>query len=234
MKTGVFIISAPSGSGKTTLVERLRGEVSGLHFSVSYTTRQKRGQERHGREYFFVGREEFKAMIRRGELLEQAEVFGNYYGTSRRFLEEAQRDGEDLLLDIDVQGAAQVKQKLPHAVSVFILPPSREVLEERLRRRGEDSEEVIQKRLGNAGREICGYERYDYVLINDRLNLSADCLRSIVCIERLTLRGEDWQAVSPEAVRQARELAERCRKERVESEVQPILKSFGPVLEASG
>ena len=125
-------------------MERLRGEVSGLHFSVSYTTRQKRGQERHGREYFFVGREEFKAMIRRGELLEQAEVFGNYYGTARRFLEEAQRDGEDLLLDIDVQGAAQVKQKLPHAVSVFILPPSREVLEERLRRRGEDSEEVIQ------------------------------------------------------------------------------------------
>ncbi len=173
-------------------------------------------------------------MLNRGELLEMAEVFGNYYGTSRRFLEEAEHEGEDLLLDIDVQGAEQVKEKLPHAISIFILPPSREVLEERLRRRGEDSEEVIQKRLGNAGREICGYERYDYVLINDRLELSADCLQSIVCTERLPLRGAGQQPISPEAVQQARELAESCRKKRVESKILPILKSFGSVLEASG
>jgi guanylate kinase len=230
MKTGVFIISAPSGSGKTTLVERLLKEVPGLHFSVSYTTRPRRGQERHGREYFFVGRDEFEQMLGRGELLEWAEVFGNYYGTSRRFLEEAERDGKDLLLDIDVQGAAQVKRKLPHAVRIFILPPSRGELEERLRRRGEDSEEVIQRRLGNAGREICGYEQYDYVLINDQLERSAERLQSIVLAERLLLRGAGAVAISPEA----REQAESCRKKRVEPQIVPILKSFGAVLEASG
>ena len=234
MKTGVFIISAPSGSGKTTLVERLLGEVPGLHFSVSYTTRPRRGQEQHGREYFFVGREEFEAMLGRGELLEWAEVFGNYYGTSRRFLEEAERDGKDLLLDIDVQGAAQVKRKLPHAVSIFILPPSRGELEERLRRRGEDSEEVIQRRLGNAGREICGYEQYDYVLINDLLVRSAERLQSIVLAERARLRDGGLGAFSPEAGQRVREQAESCRKERVEPQIVPILKSFGPVLEASG
>jgi guanylate kinase len=234
MKTGVFIISAPSGSGKTTLVERLLREVPGLHFSVSYTTRPRRGQEQHGREYFFVGREEFQEMLGRGELLEWAEVFGNYYGTSRRFLEEAERDGNDLLLDIDVQGAAQVKRKLPHAVSIFILPPSREVLEERLRRRGEDSEDVIQRRLGNAGREIGGYEEYDYVLINDLLARSAERLQSIVLAERSQLRGNGMGAVSPEVGQRVREQAESCRKERVEHLIVPILKSFRPVLEASG
>src|SRR3972149_3557654 len=113
METGVFIISAPSGSGKTTLVERLLREGPDPHLSVSHTPRPPRGQEQHGRDYCFVGREEFREMIGRGEFLEWAEVFGNYYGTSRRFLEEAERQGRDLLLDIDVQGAAQVKQKLP-------------------------------------------------------------------------------------------------------------------------
>jgi len=234
MKTGVFIISAPSGSGKTTLVERLLSEVPGLHFSVSYTTRPRRGQELHGREYFFVGRREFEEMLDRDELLEWAEVFGNYYGTSRRFLDEAERDGKDLLLDIDVQGAAQVKQKLPHTVSIFILPPSRGELEERLRRRGEDSEEVIQRRLGNAGREICGYEQYDYVLINDQLERSAERLQSIVLAERSRLRGSGFGALGPEVGRRAREQAESCRKERVEPQIVPILKSFGAVLEASG
>ena len=233
MKTGVFIISAPSGSGKTTLVERLLREVPGLHFSVSYTTRPRRGQEQHSREYFFIGREEFQKMIGQEELLEWAEVFGNYYGTSRRFLDEAERDGKDLLLDIDVQGAAQVKRKLPHAVSIFILPPSRGELEERLRRRGEDSEEVIQKRLGNAGREIYGYESYDYVLINDLLERSVERLRSIVAPEREQLRGTGTAEATHEANR-AREQAESCRKERVESQVTPILESFGPVMEASG
>jgi guanylate kinase len=234
MKTGVFIISAPSGSGKTTLVERLLREVPGVHFSVSYTTRPRRGQEQHGREYFFVGRKEFEEMLGRGELLEWAEVFGNYYGTSRRFLEEAERDGKDLLLDIDVQGAAQVKRELPQAVSIFILPPSRGELEDRLRRRGEDSEEVIQRRLGTAGREICGYEQYDYVLINDHLERSAERLQSIVLAERARLRGAGAASGGPETSRRVREQAESCRKERVESQIVPILKSFGPVLEASG
>src|SRR3972149_11997686 len=144
MPTGVYIISAPSGSGKTTLVERLLREVEGVHFSVSYTTRAPRGQEQNGGEYFFVNREEFEVMIQRRELLEWAEVFGHYYGTARRFMEEARQAGQDLLLDIDVQGAAQVKQKIPEAVSIFILPPSRQELEWRLRRRGQDSEEVIR------------------------------------------------------------------------------------------
>jgi guanylate kinase len=232
MKTGVFIISAPSGSGKTTLVERLLREVSGLHFSVSYTTRQRRGQEQHGREYFFVSRQEFEEMIGRHELLEWAEVFGNYYGTSRKFLEEAERQGKDLLLDIDVQGAAQVKGKLPRAVSIFILPPSRNELEERLRRRSEDAEDVIQRRLRNASREIYGYERYDYVLINDQLERSAECLRSIVLSERRRLREGGGEPAADTSSQ--REQAESCRRERVEEQIVPILKSFGPVMEASG
>jgi len=134
LTTGVYIVSAPSGSGKTTLVERLLKEVPRLIFSISYTTRPPRGQEQDGREYFFITRAEFEAMIASEELLEWAEVFGNYYGTSRRFLEQARESGQDLLLDIDVQGAAQVKEKLPNSVSVFILPPSMAELKERLLR----------------------------------------------------------------------------------------------------
>ena len=227
MTTGVFIISAPSGSGKTTLVERLLWEVPGLHFSVSYTTRPPRGQEQHGRDYFFVRREEFEKMIEQQEFLEWAEVFGNYYGTARRFLEEAQQRGEDLLLDIDVQGAAQVKQKLPDAASVFILPPSRSELEGRLRRRSEDSEEVIQKRLRDASREIHGYDRYDYVLINDFLERSAARLRAIVLAERWRRGGELDPEANREENRLVREQAESCRKERVQPQVEPILASFG-------
>ena len=222
MKTGVFIISAPSGSGKTTLVERLLREVPDLHFSISYTTRPPRGQEQHGREYFFITRKEFQAMIERQELLEWAEVFGYFYGTARRFLAEAQEAGKDLLLDIDVQGAAQAKQKIPGAVSIFILPPSRGELEFRLRHRSEDPEDVIQKRLRDATREIYGYDRYNYVLINDVLEHSAKCLQAIVLSERWRQRGEDHTESQ-----WAGELAESCRKERVLPQIQPILASFG-------
>ncbi|HEY7680038.1 MAG TPA: guanylate kinase [Terriglobia bacterium] len=230
MNTGVYIISAPSGSGKTTLVEWLLREVAQLHFSISYTTRPPRGQERHGREYFFVSRDEFQAMIAREELLEWAEVFGYYYGTARRFLEEARQGGMDLLLDIDIQGAAQVKEKVPEAVSVFVLPPSREVLEYRLRNRSQDSEEVIQKRLRNAGREIHGYIRYDYVLINDQLERSAASLRAIVLAERLRRNGTPGGAQSAsrrEEGKALRQLAESCRMEQVRQRIQPILASFG-------
>ena len=143
----VFIISAPSGSGKTTLVDRLLKDLGGLRFSVSYTTRNPRGKEQNGREYYFVSRSEFEGMIGQDDLLEWAEVFGNYYGTARRFLDEARQHGEDLLLDIDVQGAAKVRKRLPKAVSIFILPPSRVEMEARLRKRGQDAEEVIAKRL---------------------------------------------------------------------------------------
>jgi guanylate kinase len=231
MRSGVYIISAPSGSGKTTLVERLLREVPRLHFSISYTTRQPRGQEQNGRDYFFVTHDEFQGMIARGELLEWAEVFGNYYGTARRFLDEAERHGNDLVLDIDIQGAAQVKEKIPQAVAIFILPPSRAVLEFRLRHRSQDSEEVIRKRLHDAGREIFGYVRYDYVLINDQLDQSAAGLRAIVLWERWR-RGSAMpqslpssaESVNPEEVRR---LADACRTERVQAEIQPILESFG-------
>jgi guanylate kinase len=227
MQTGVFIISAPSGSGKTTLVERLLREVPRLLFSVSYTTRSPRGQEQNGKEYFFLTREDFEKMIARGELLEWADVFGNYYGTARHFLEDARRASMDLLLDIDVQGAMQVKEKIQEAVSIFILPPSREVLEWRLRNRSQDSEEVIRKRLRNAGREIYGYDRYNYILINDQLDISAERLKAIVLTERRRRQGDSVDGGSRQAAESARILAESCRKERVQTQVDPILASFG-------
>jgi guanylate kinase len=227
MSTGVYIVSAPSGSGKTTLVERLLRDVPQLDFSISYTTRPPRGQEQNGRDYFFVTREQFQAMIADERLLEWAEVFGNYYGTARRFLEEARKSENDLLLDIDIQGAAQVKEKIPDAISIFILPPSREVLEYRLRTRGQDSEAVIAKRLENARNEIHGYVRYDYVLINEQVERSAERLRSIVLAERWRRSGAPPADAAPEAVGKMRSLAESCRTARVQAEIQPILKSFG-------
>ena len=157
--TIVFIISAPSGSGKSTLVNYVRQSVAHLNFSISYTTRKARGAEQDAKEYFFVTRDEFEKMVEQGEFLEHADVFGNYYGTARRFLEQAKEQGRDLLLDIDVQGAAQIKRKLPDAVSIFILPPNRSELEKRLRERGQDREEVIQRRLDAATREIENYDK---------------------------------------------------------------------------
>ena len=202
----IFIISAPSGSGKSTLANEVRHVVPDLEFSISYTTRPPRGSEQSGREYFFVSREEFERMLSEGEFLEYAEVFGNYYGTARRFLREATARGHDLLLDINVQGAAQVKQKVSEAASIFILPPSREELERRLRRRAEadddlqrkllgdgarpfNTEEIIQRRLRTASHEIENFSQYDYILVNDRLEPSIDILKSIVEAERLKRSG---------------------------------------------
>jgi len=154
----LFIISAPSGSGKSTLVAQVRTLVEGLEFSISYTTRAPRGSEEDGREYYFTSRQNFERMIADGEFLEWAEVFGNYYGTARNALHHAQAAGKDLLLDIDVQGAKQVMQRMPEAVSIFILPPSPEVLEMRLRHRSEaehmTSEDVIERRLQQARSEV--------------------------------------------------------------------------------
>ena len=150
----IFIISAPSGSGKSTLTSELRRIVPNLEFSISYTTRPPRGSEQSGREYFFVGREEFERMIREDEFLESAEVFGNYYGTAKRFLSEAAARGHDLLLDIDVQGAAQVKRKAPEAVSIFVLPPSRQELERRLRRRAEADDDFQRQLMGDGARRF--------------------------------------------------------------------------------
>jgi len=218
----VYIVSAPSGSGKSTLVAKLLKMVSNLDFSISYTTRPPRGAEQNRKEYFFVSREEFCAMIAADEFLEHADVFGNYYGTARRFLREAEARGHDLLLDIDVQGASQIMQRIPEAVSIFILPPDWETLERRLRSRGQDSEPVIRRRLDTARREIENYSKYDYILINDLLEQSTDQLRDIVLSERWQRSGAE---LSGEEKRQV-ESARACRLEQARERVQPILESF--------
>ena len=197
----VFIISAPSGSGKSTLVNKLLKEVPGLTFSVSYTTRPARGSERNGGCYHFISRDEFEAMLAKDEFLEHADVFGNHYGTHRSALDRAQAAGVDLVLDIDVQGAEQLKQRIPDAVSIFILAPSREILEKRLRARSEDSDKVIERRLKDAAREIRNYGQYDYVIINNDLQSSSEALAAIV-------------------------RAERVRRSRMEPQIQPILATF--------
>ena len=163
----VYIISAPSGSGKSTLTNEVLKLVPNLVFSISYTTRAPRGSEQNGKQYHYVSMEEFDRMVREGEFLEHANVSGNCYGTARRFLREAGQAGHDLLLDIDVQGAAQLKKNLTDAISIFILPPDRKTLEWRLRNRGENSESEMRRRLETAKREIEEYDKYDYVLIND-------------------------------------------------------------------
>jgi guanylate kinase len=183
--TNVFIISAPSGSGKSTLVRLLLERDPKLLFSVSYTTRSPRGAEVPGESYHYISREAFEERIRKGEFLEWAEVFGNYYGTHRSILERAIAEDRDVVLDIDVQGARQLKGTLPEAVSVFILAPSREILEQRLRSRSEDDEAVIQKRLRKAAGEIRNYTNYDYVLVNDDLSRSMETLAAIVAAERV-------------------------------------------------
>jgi guanylate kinase len=218
----VYIISAPSGSGKSTLVNRLLKLLPELDFSISYTTRLPRGKEQNGKQYFFVAREHFEQMIRDDEFLEHADVFGNYYGTARRFLKEAQSKGHDLLLDIDVQGAAQIKQKLPDATSIFVLPPDRKTLEERLLKRGEDDPRVIQRRLEGASQEIKNYSKYDYILINDDLEKSSANLLAIVCSERLRKSPHTFSEEEKRTIA----LAEASRLANVKDRVQRILDSF--------
>jgi len=219
----VFIISAPSGSGKSTLVSMIRRSVPQLEFSISYTTRKPRGAEQNGREYFFVSREEFRQMIREDQFLEYAVVFEtDYYGTACRFLDQAKNQGKDLLLDIDVQGAAQVKKKVREAVSIFILPPNRSELEQRLRSRGQDTEEKIQRRLEEARREIENYDKYDYILVNDHLDDSVKALEAILLSERQKRAG------NPDA--NLAVLAENCRLENVRDRLDPILQSFREVV----
>jgi guanylate kinase len=222
----VFIVSAPSGSGKSTLVNELFKMVDGLDFSISYTTRQPRGSEKNGKEYFFISEDQFRAMIAAGEFLEYAKVFGNdgkYYGTASRFLCEAKTRGHDLVLDIDVQGAAQIKAKLPDAVSIFILPPGREQLEWRLRRRGLNSDEEIRRRMDTARREIENYSKYDYILVNNLLEQSADELKAIVLAERIWRSGATPTAEQEPVL----ETAKACWLEQARTRVKPILDSFG-------
>jgi guanylate kinase len=215
----LFIISAPSGSGKSTLVSEVRRLVQGLEFSISYTTREPRGSEENGREYWFTDRAEFERMIAAGEFLEWAEVFGsNYYGTAMSALENARKAGHDLLLDIDVQGALQVMKKLPQAVSIFILPPSPQVLERRLRNRsqaeGVRDEAVIAARLKQARQELLHLHNYKYALVNDVLDQAATELRAIV----LDARGENGQESA---------LAASCSTALMNPRLEEALKSFG-------
>jgi guanylate kinase len=214
----LFIISAPSGSGKSTLVAQVRSLVAGLEFSISYTTRAPRGSEESGREYYFTDRESFERMIAAGEFLEWAEVFGNYYGTARTALDHARGAGKDLLLDIDVQGAMQVMEKLPEAVSIFILPPSPEVLERRLRNRSEaenmTEKVVIERRLQQARGEIKRVWDYKYALVNDVLDQAVAEMRAIVLSERGL--GDDVS-----------EVAGGCRTSLRSPRLLAVLKSFG-------
>ena len=221
----LYIISAPSGSGKSTLVNELRSMVHNLDFSVSYTTRPPRGSEQNGREYYFISRPEFELMIAEDKFLEYAEVFGNYYGTSCRFLEDAKRSGRDLLLDIDVQGAAQVREKVPDAVSIFVMPPNRQVLERRLRNRSQSDKvdpKVIERRLENAQKEIVNYKDYGYILVNEILDKAVHELKAIVLSERIQRAGESLNGDERELIR----TAQCCLLANSHDKVQPVLDSF--------
>jgi guanylate kinase len=198
----VFIVSGPSGSGKSTLVRKML-EVPGTMFSISCTTRSPRDTESGGKWYDFVSEAEFDRMSAQGEFLESAQVFGRHrYGTPRRWLEEAQRKGLDLVLEIDVQGAEQVKKQLPSAVAIFILPPAREELERRLRSRGQDSEEAIRRRLDRAQQEMKRFTEYDFLVVNDD-------------VERA---GREVQAIT---------VAARCLRSCLSERARKILDSFG-------
>jgi guanylate kinase len=198
----VFIVSGPSGSGKSTLVKKML-EVPGTMFSISCTTRPPRATESAGKWYDFITEAEFERRASQGEFLEYARVFGKHrYGTPRRWLEEAKRRGLDLVLEIDVQGAEQVKRELPASVAIFILPPAREELDRRLRNRGQDSEEAIQRRLERAQQEIQRYTEYDFLVVNDE-------------VERA---GREVQAIT---------VAARCLRSCLSERARKILESFG-------
>ncbi len=198
----VLIVSGPSGSGKSTLVRKIL-QLPGTLLSVSCTTRAPRKTESNGKWYNFVSESEFQQMVARGEFLEYAQVFGkNWYGTPRKWLDEAVSQKKDLVLEIDVQGALQVKQKLPGAVAIFVLPPSRAELERRIRARGQDSEDDIHRRLERARQEMLSYSSYDFAIINDDLERA----------------GREVQAIA---------LGSRCRVARNEDRIRDILKSFG-------
>jgi guanylate kinase len=198
----VLIVSGPSGSGKSTIVKRIL-QLPGTLLSVSCTTRSPRKTESDGKWYNFVSEAEFQQMVERGEFLEYAQVFGkNWYGTPRKWLDEAAAQKKDLVLEIDVQGALQVKQKLPGAVAIFVLPPSRAELERRIRARGQDSEDEIKRRLERARQEMLSYSSYDFAIINDDLERAA----------------EEAQTIT---------MGSHYRVARNEDRIRDILKSFG-------
>ena len=181
----LYVVSAPSGAGKSSMVKALLELDARLMVSVSHTTRAPRGQEQHGREYWFVGQDEFQAMIDRGDFFEWAQVHGNRYGTSRAAIERRLQAGEDVVLEIDFQGALQIKQIFPAAVLIFILPPSWEELLQRLRRRGEDTPEVIEQRMINARHEVAQARHFDYIVVNALFDTALFDLKTIVHAQRL-------------------------------------------------
>ncbi len=196
------MISAPSGTGKSTLVKRLISSLPGLSFSVSLTTRPRRTGEQNGREYFFVSPARFKRMIATQRFVEWADVYGHFYGTAWDQLQTAQVAGRDILLDIDVRGHRQVRRRLPEAVSIFLLPPSFQELERRLRHRHADAPAVIEKRLDTARKEITHWREYDYLVVNDHLSSATRALRAVV-------------------------LAARFRRQNQQERVEDICKTFG-------
>ncbi|MHB9117119.1 MAG: guanylate kinase [Burkholderiales bacterium] len=183
----LFIVCAPSGAGKTSLVRALLEKDTQVMLSISYTTRARRPGEADGRDYHFVSREQFIAMLEQSEFVESAEVYGNLYGTSQIWLNEAMQQGSDIILEIDWQGAAAVRKIFPDAVGLFILPPSLEALKTRLRGRGQDSEEVIERRLAAAREDISHLNEFDYVIINNEFDIALADLQAIFRAERLRL-----------------------------------------------
>jgi guanylate kinase len=222
----LFIISAPSGSGKSTLVNEVRKQLTGIEFSVSWTTRAPRGSEQDGREYHFTTREEFERRLAADEFMEHAEVFGNYYGTARSSLEQARLAGNDLVLDIDVQGAAQVRAKMPQAVSIFVMPPNPKVLRTRLRNRsraeGVQDEAEVFRRLSEARKEIENYKEYRYILVNDILDRAVAQLEAIVRAERFQRNGEPITFRADRTL----EVAATCLQVNSQERLRPYLEAF--------
>lgn len=192
----IFVVTAPSGAGKTTLVAALLAADPLIRLSVSYTTRAPREGEVDGKHYHFVSREDFLQRLQQGEFLESAEVYGNYYGTSQRWLQQQLDAGNDILLEIDWQGAQQVRALFPEAVGIFILPPSLEVLEQRLRSRAKDSEESIVRRMASAREEINHVEAFDYVIVNEFVDEAVKDLVSVVRSQRVRIGAQSLRHVA--------------------------------------
>jgi guanylate kinase len=187
----IIVISAPSGTGKSTVVKRVVASVAGLSFAVSHTTRSPRSGEQNGREYFFVGATRFKRMVAAEDFVEWANVYGNLYGTTWNQLRQALKGGQDVVLDIDVQGHSQVRRRLPQALSIFLLPPSFLELARRLRRRHSDSAEVIESRLAVARKELSHWSEYDYLIVNDRIPAAVQAVKTIVLAARFRRQNQE-------------------------------------------
>ena len=180
----LYVVSAPSGAGKTSLLKRLIAELQSVEMSISHTTRDKREGEVNGADYHFVSVEEFKSLVSQDAFYEHAEVFGNYYGTSKASIQDQLGQGIDVILEIDWQGARQIREQLPESLSIFILPPSKEALQERLDSRGQDDAEVINKRMQAAKSEMSHFDEYDYLLINDDFEVALAELKAVLVAER--------------------------------------------------